>query len=157
MGLSYDLAKKRNIDYLLDHKPESLRVFTNMIETEPMAGKSRRTSAHGRAAACSPGSSPLVNRAGNVGNFVELNYKKHAANPVRLCELLYHKMYIGYNGDVLLCCMDWRRRVVLGNVRTQTLREVWQGEKYQHYRRQHELGGALKELELCDSCSYVYA
>ena len=40
MGLSYDLVK-RNIDYLLDHKPESLRVFTNMIETEPMRGGDR--------------------------------------------------------------------------------------------------------------------
>ena len=81
------------------------------------------------------GSSPLVNRAGNVKNFTELNYKPVGQGPVRLCDLLYHKMYIGYNGDVLLCCMDWRRQVVLGNVRKQTLREVWMGEPYRHYRR----------------------
>ena len=127
-----------------------------MIETEPMRGEIEENIRYWHSRGVQSGSSPLVNRAGNVENFVELNYKKHSEQPVRLCEHLYHKMYIGYNGDVLLCCMDWRRRVVLGNVRTQTLKEVWQGEKYQHYRRQHELGRS-KELELCDTCSYVYA
>jgi radical SAM protein with 4Fe4S-binding SPASM domain len=63
-------------------------------------------------------------------------------------------MYIGYNGDVLLCCMDWRRQVVLGNVRRQTLREVWHGERYREYRRlqaQHR----SHDLDLCRDCSYV--
>jgi radical SAM protein with 4Fe4S-binding SPASM domain len=65
-------------------------------------------------------------------------------------------MYIGYNGDVLLCCMDWRRRVVLGNVRKQSLREIWLGDRYQHYRQLHE-EGRVNELELCSTCSYVHA
>jgi radical SAM protein with 4Fe4S-binding SPASM domain len=155
MGLSWDKVKA-NIDYLLDHKPASLRVFTNMIETEPMRGEIADNIRYWHSRGVQSGSSPLVNRAGNVTNFVELNYRKHADKPVRLCELLYHKMYIGYNGDVLLCCMDWRRRVVLGNVRTQSLREVWLGEKYQTYRRLHEEGRSA-ELDLCNSCSYINA
>ena len=77
MGLSFDLVK-RNMDYLLDHKPESLRVFTNMIETEPMRGEIEENIRYWQSRGVQSGSSPLVNRAGNVGNFVELNYKKHA-------------------------------------------------------------------------------
>ncbi len=38
MGLSFDQVKK-NIDYLLDKRPASLRVYTNMIDTVPMRGE----------------------------------------------------------------------------------------------------------------------
>ncbi len=134
MGLSYETVK-RNIDYLLSVKPESLRVFTNMIDTIPMKGEIAENIKYWQSLGVQSGSSPFVNRAGNVKNFAELNYKRHGAGAVRVCELIFHKMYIGSNGDVLLCCMDWRRKVVLGNVRNQTLRDVWHGERYREYRR----------------------
>lgn len=153
MGLSFDLVMG-HIDYLLSIRPPGLRVFTNMIETEPMRGEIAENIQRWRALGVESGASPLANRAGNVKNFETLNYKAVAAAPVRLCDLLYHKMYVGWNGDVLLCCMDWRRRVVLGNARRQSLREIWLGEPYQHYRRLHEQG-RVAELELCRDCSYV--
>lgn len=153
MGLSFDLVKK-NVDYLLDVKPANLRVFTNMIETLPMKGEIADNIRYWQSRGVQSGASPLANRAGNVKNFAELNYRRVSSHPVRICDLLYHKMYVGYNGDVLLCCMDWRRRIVLGNLRQQSIREVWQGEMYQHYRRLHEEGRS-KELALCANCSYV--
>ena len=76
------------------------------------------------------GASMLVNRAGNVENYDELRYTPQAAQPVRTCELLFYKMYILASGDVVLCCMDWRRQVVLGNVRQQRLRDIWNGDAY---------------------------
>ncbi len=155
MGLSFDQVKK-NIDYLLDKRPASLRVYTNMIDTVPMRGEIAENVRYWQSRGVQSGSSPFVNRAGNVRNFDELNYRAHSAQPARLCELLYRKMYIGYNGDVLLCCMDWRRRVVLGNVRERSLREIWLGDRYQHYRQLHE-EGRVNELELCSTCSYVHA
>jgi len=153
MGLSFDKVKS-NIDYLLSVKPESLRVFTNMIDTVPMKGEIAENIRYWQSRGVQSGASPLVNRAGNVKNFTELNYKKQATSAVRVCELVFHKMYIGYNGDVLLCCMDWRRRVVLGNVRNQTLREVWHSARYREYRRL-QTQNRSKDLELCADCSYV--
>jgi radical SAM protein with 4Fe4S-binding SPASM domain len=155
MGLSYDDVKA-NIDYLLDVRPPSLRVFTNMIDTVPMSGEIAENIRYWQSRGVQSGSSPFVNRAGNVSNFAELNYRPHAPGPARLCELLYHKMYIGWNGDALLCCMDWRRRVILGNVREQSVREIWNGEPYRRYRRLQE-EGRIEELELCSTCSYIQA
>jgi radical SAM protein with 4Fe4S-binding SPASM domain len=64
-------------------------------------------------------------------------------------------MYVAWNGDVLLCCMDWRRQVVLGNLREQTIREVWNGEKYRRFRRLQEQQ-RVSELALCNVCTYVH-
>lgn len=153
MGLSFDLVMG-HIDYLLSVRPPSLRVFTNMIETVPMRGEIADNVQRWRALGVESGASPLANRAGNVKNFEALNYKTVAPAPVRLCDLLYHKMYVGWNGDVLLCCMDWRRRVVLGNARQQSLQAIWQGEPYRRYRQLHE-EGRVGELDLCRDCSYV--
>ncbi|MCC6585165.1 MAG: glycosyltransferase [Bryobacterales bacterium] len=153
MGLSWDKVKA-NIDYLLDVKPQSLRVFTNMIETTLMRGEIVDNIRYWQSRGVQSGSSPLVNRAGNVKNFTELNYKPVGDGQVRLCDLLFHKMYIGYNGDVLLCCMDWRRKVVLGNVRKQSLREVWNGEPYRRYR-QLQIESRANELDLCKDCTYI--
>src|SRR3569833_1293900 len=127
-----------------------------MIKTEPMRGEIAENIRYWQSRGVQSGSSPLVNRAGNVSNFVALNYQALSDRPVRICDLLFHKMYIGYNGDALLCCMDWRRRVVLGNVRHQSVKEIWQGAAYRHYRRLQQQGRS-RELVLCRDCSFIYS
>lgn len=154
MGVPYDRVVA-NIDYLLSIRPEHLRVFTNMIETTLMAPEIEANIRRWHARGVGSGSSVLVNRGGNVENFDELNYRPKHRTPIRICDLLYHKMYILYNGDVVLCCMDWRRQVIMGNVHEQSLKEIWRGERYQHFRRFHEEGRS-EELDLCRTCSYVY-
>ena len=63
-------------------------------------------------------------------------------------------MYIGYNGDVLLCCMDWRRRVVLGNVAAAEPARDLERRRYRRFRRLHD-EGRDDEIELCSECSYT--
>lgn len=154
MGVSYQTVMN-NIQYLLKIKPESLKVFVNMIETKPMRDEIDTNIAYWKSMGVEAGPSPLVNRAGNVDDYNELNYKPVAEKPVRVCDLPYHKIYILYNGDVVLCCMDWRRQVVLGNVAQQSIRDIWLGEQYRRIREKltHR---KVQELELCSTCSYTY-
>jgi radical SAM protein with 4Fe4S-binding SPASM domain len=63
-------------------------------------------------------------------------------------------MYILASGDVVLCCMDWRRQVVLGNAGRQSLRNIWNGESYRRIRRLH-IEGRDGEISLCRRCSYT--
>ncbi len=153
MGISYDKVKS-NIDYLLTVKPPSLQVFVNMIDTELMLPEIEENISYWNKRGVQAGSSPLVNRAGNVKNFEELNQAVLSNDPIRTCELVFYKMYILYNGDAVLCCMDWRRHVVLGNVFQNSIREIWNGEKYRHIRRLH-IEGRDNEIDLCAGCSYT--
>ena len=55
-----------------------------------------------------------------------------------------------WDGRVSLCCADFDGRVVLGDLRTSTIEEVWHGEAYRRVRREHlESGGP----EICRSCN----
>jgi radical SAM protein with 4Fe4S-binding SPASM domain len=69
-----------------------------------------------------------LDRAGN--NRLLLNQNWHAGKEGRVvhCKMGYMKnrVAIMYNGDVLLCCQDWSRKVVIGNIAaTGSLAEVW--------------------------------
>ena len=97
----------------------------------------------------------MVNRAGNVENFEELDYMPLGDKPVRTCDLPFYKMYITYNGDVVSCCMDWRRQVVLGNITERGIREIWNGPEYSRFRQLH-IEGQEAKVDLCSACSYTF-
>ena len=54
-----------------------------------------------------------------------------------------------WDGRVSLCCADFDGRTILGDLRTSTIREVWNSDTYRAVRRQHlESGGP----DICRSC-----
>jgi MoaA/NifB/PqqE/SkfB family radical SAM enzyme len=54
-----------------------------------------------------------------------------------------------WDGRVSLCCADFDGRTVLGDLRTSTIKEIWNSEAYRAVRRQHlESGGP----DICRSC-----
>lgn len=54
-----------------------------------------------------------------------------------------------WDGRVSLCCADFDGRTVLGDLRTSTIRDIWNSETYRAVRREHlESGGP----EICRSC-----
>ncbi|HNT56878.1 MAG TPA: radical SAM/SPASM domain-containing protein [Syntrophales bacterium] len=67
------------------------------------------------------------------------------------CRQLWEYLYISWDGDVMPCCMDVFRKMRLGNLQTQTLREIWKGGKLAGLRRIHREGG-WNRLPLCETC-----
>jgi len=64
----------------------------------------------------------------------------------------YIMFHILYNGDVAPCCMDWERRVKLGNVYGQTIEEVWNGEKRREFLRLLHGAYPLYQNFICAQC-----
>lgn len=103
---------------------------------------------------------PLNDRAGNVdhGEFESMLPFDRDVNRAQLrhydmsgCPSLYSFLGILYNGDLVTCCMDWRRSLVLGNAREQSLYELWHGGPYGAIRAQSD-AGRLADRELCRRC-----
>ena len=71
--------------------------------------------------------------------------------PKNECPWIYYSMSIYVNGDVVPCCRDTTGKFVMGNLLTQDLEEVWNGEPFQAYRR--KLHGKQAEISICRLCS----
>ena len=63
-------------------------------------------------------------------------------------------MTIAWNGDVLLCCFDYDAKCVVGNVKEQTLIQIWDGDKVKAIREEFK-GGVLRNA-LCCKCKDAY-
>jgi radical SAM protein with 4Fe4S-binding SPASM domain len=75
------------------------------------------------------------------------------AGPIgRQCYRPFYKLFIDWNGDALLCSNDWwRRETGFGNINTNTLREIWLGEKFTEIRK--ELAQGRRINEACKNCN----
>jgi radical SAM protein with 4Fe4S-binding SPASM domain len=68
------------------------------------------------------------------------------------CALIWKKMVVDWNGDVVLCCDDWNHSTVLGNLKKQTIEEIWKGEKLRKIREAH-VKGEFGKIPLCSGCN----
>ena len=71
-----------------------------------------------------------------------------------VCPDPFSKLAINFNGTASICCVDWSHGTVVGDLTTQSLTEVWEGEALRHFRRLH-LTGQRKQIEACSSCDYL--
>jgi radical SAM protein with 4Fe4S-binding SPASM domain len=69
------------------------------------------------------------------------------------CTIPFWRAWILWNGDVVLCCVDWERRHVFGSIHESSIREIWNNEGYRKYRdrmRKNDFAGTL-----CEGCKGV--
>ncbi len=74
------------------------------------------------------------------------------AAPARHCVLPFRDMNIWADGRAVLCCDDWNEEHVVGDLNTQSLSEIWNGEAL-HYARSRHMAGCGHELEICAKCN----
>ncbi len=79
------------------------------------------------------------------------NILKPNIQPHNRCDWIYYSLSVHVNGDVVPCCRDPKGEQVMGNLLTQDLDEVWNGERYVTFRSQ-----ILKDqgqINICRLCS----
>lgn len=71
-----------------------------------------------------------------------------------ICPEPFKTLSINVNGDVSICCVDWAMTTVIGNVKNESLLDIWNGERIKTFRRTHLDGNRVK-LKACSNCQYV--
>ncbi|NKB20010.1 MAG: hypothetical protein GKS01_05630 [Alphaproteobacteria bacterium] len=95
----------------------------------------------------------LVDAVG-YGFFVEREPNKMGEYPeVRdfHCAQPYQRMFLKYNGNVTICCVDDKDETIVGNWRNDKLTDVWNGPLYKEIRELHS-SGRYYEMEMCRKC-----
>ncbi len=82
-----------------------------------------------------------------------LYWQKYASNAVehhRICLLPWFSSYITLNGDMRPCCACLYDYTTMGNLLETPLDEVWNGKKYQEFRR--AIRGGKRPFPICETC-----
>ena len=67
------------------------------------------------------------------------------------CAWPLYQMTINWNGTVQGCAEDWARTNIMGDIHQNTLKEIWNGDKFNEFRRM-QLEGRRYNNAACGSC-----
>jgi radical SAM protein with 4Fe4S-binding SPASM domain len=67
------------------------------------------------------------------------------------CWKLQHANVITWDGLVVPCCFDKDATHQLGNLKTQSFKEIWHNDNYKQFR--NELMHSRKNIDICSNCS----
>lgn len=85
---------------------------------------------------------------------VDFDYEhRFKKDPDFICYRLWHRMMIMADGSVPMCNSDFLKDEIVGNVKVQTVKEVWNGEKLERIRKLH-LEKRRFELKPCAKCNW---
>lgn len=77
-----------------------------------------------------------------------------AVRGVTGCDFPFYQMNILFNGDVIVCCHDWNRKVVIGNIQESSLEQVWNSDRLNQIRGLI-IRKKYAQIESCRECSLM--
>jgi len=69
------------------------------------------------------------------------------------CTVILYSMAINSDGTVSACCSDWDQKIIIGDIKKQTLFDIWHGEIHINLIKTH-LNGRRNEHNICGSCGH---
>ena len=69
-----------------------------------------------------------------------------------ICPQIFKGVQVQADGEVVPCCVDWKRVNVLGNIKVDSLYEIWNSEKLRRLQIEHLVGNKSK-IEPCKDCT----
>lgn len=142
------LRFKELLDKRTGHKP---KFSITMVKTRDIVEDKKNIRAFWKQHGIHCNFRPLGNRNNKDVEMKGINWDEW--HPYTWCKRLFTQIYILFNGDCVLCCCDWNRTTTLGNLRHNTIEEIWNGPAYRRVRDQF-LNHDRKDL-LCGTCLYT--
>lgn len=72
-----------------------------------------------------------------------------------VCPFPFYSLVVHSDLTVSVCCVDWAKRTIVGNLRTETLEQVWRGDALRRFRMMH-LERRRHENPACSSCTFLH-
>jgi MoaA/NifB/PqqE/SkfB family radical SAM enzyme len=83
------------------------------------------------------------------------NYEQYLDLPMMnkkdVCPFPFYTLAVNFDGTVSICCVDWSLSTLVGDLRTESLPDVWNGERLFEFRCMH-LRRAGYSNKACQEC-----
>ena len=86
----------------------------------------------------------------------QIDENKIEYNHYFMCPKPFQRLAIAHDGRVHQCISDYHGKNILGNVNTQTIKEVWNGEPNKKLRDSFKNHTYLKDNSACRQCAYAF-
>ena len=93
----------------------------------------------------------IVGKIHNFRNDKESYPNLHKDYDLKACSHLMQRLSIFWNGDVTTCCMDFNNTFKLGNIKDQSIEDIWLSSKIHNFRTIHYEQNRLK-MPICNNC-----
>ncbi len=94
----------------------------------------------------------LSNRSGLMDN-AEFKIKSLSEPLKNPCYIPSYTFFLDYQGDVLMCPHDWGKKIILGNLKTEKLTDIWFSKKSMRIRKM--LNQSNRNFKPCNVCDVV--
>lgn len=68
-----------------------------------------------------------------------------------ICQYPWQRITVTWNGEVPLCISDWNMHTKIGDLRTQTIKDIWRGKAMDEYRKT-QLNKKRLSIPCCKKC-----
>jgi len=73
---------------------------------------------------------------------------------VQVCPYVFYSFSINSDGSASLCFLDWSRKLIIGDVKKESVKDIWNGEKLLNYQKMF-LIKKRKEHPICSNCGQM--
>ncbi len=73
---------------------------------------------------------------------------------VQVCPYIFYSFSINSNGSASACFLDWERKLLIGDAKTQSVKEIWEGIQLLAHQKMM-LKGERKSHPVCGNCDQL--
>jgi radical SAM protein with 4Fe4S-binding SPASM domain len=95
----------------------------------------------------------VENRAGFSISIDKGQYKQ-SLEEKSVCTYIFYAMAVNADGSVSACCPDWDQKLIIGDLKNQSLNEIWHSEKMNSLRKLH-LENSRWSNPICRDCGHI--
>jgi radical SAM protein with 4Fe4S-binding SPASM domain len=95
---------------------------------------------------------PVINQGCRKNGYVTDNSIILFKNDRYPCLRIWSNMFVTFNGDVSACCVDYNHKLIVGNIKRDSLLNIWNSNAYRLYRKLNRQG-KINQIQACNNCT----
>ena len=76
-------------------------------------------------------------------------------NKKETCSFVFYSLIIHSDLKVSICCVDWEKKTLIGDLKKEKLKDIWNGDKLKYIQLKH-INKRRCEIEVCKNCTYLH-
>lgn len=73
----------------------------------------------------------------------------------KCCPFPFYTLVIHSDLKVSVCCVDWNKKTIIGDLKRQSLDQIWLGEPLREFQLKH-IEGRRNEISGCKNCTFIH-